>query len=249
MPATRPETPGRPTRTLLALALVGAAACAANSRQDASPVSVQATLDEAPAAPAGAVAEAPAEPIEELEASLAAYEQQLAYNESRLRAMGVRIAAVTDTEAEAGDDRFAPPPPAPGGDAPYDKRRDSSKAKKAEQRPSSPDADMAAGPTSPSSPRPRPQSATRTPTAKPTQPTRGAGSGYVESKPAAAKNADGEVDRCGELCELADATCDLEVKICDLATRHTSEPRYAEVCRRAGDDCRLAADACTRCSP
>jgi hypothetical protein len=234
----------------LGLALAGLVACAANPRQDAAPMGSHPALDEMPAAgaaePSPVDALAPAAEVEDLEASLAAYEQQLAYNETRLRAMGVRIAAIGEAEAQT-DDRFAPPPPARPNDA-GTRSEERAKAKKAESGVAGGTATSSTTPGTAPAPRPQPTTKSATKPTTPKQPARAAGG---DNKPdAEAKNADADAsNRCGELCELADATCDLEAKICDLAARHAGEPRYAEVCRRASDDCRLASDACNVCSP
>ncbi len=53
---------------------------------------------------------------------------------------------------------------------------------------------------------------------------------------------------CKVVCDLKVATCDLEQKICALAERHRDEPRYAEVCGRAKNDCSVATVACDACS-
>lgn len=53
--------------------------------------------------------------------------------------------------------------------------------------------------------------------------------------------------RCERVCGLAEATCDLEVQICELATRHPDEPRYAQACLRAEQQCKAASEACQRC--
>lgn len=56
------------------------------------------------------------------------------------------------------------------------------------------------------------------------------------------------VDRCERICALAQAICGIETRVCDLARAHPHEPRYAEVCTRAHDDCELATSACEECS-
>ena len=185
------------------------------------------TLDEyTPPSPAAA------DGIHDLEATLEAYEQQLARNESRLQAMGVRIAAVeakTMDAVAAAEERFAPPPPSRPGDAAT----------------AAPRAKSAAAPAKKSSTRTAPAA-----TPRPVTPVGGAPASGRAAEQAKDDRDEGEdAARCGELCELAHATCDLEAKICELAARHTDEPRYAEVCRRAGDDCHAAAAACDLCSP
>lgn len=231
-------------KLVLGLALAGPIACAANPRQDAAPGGGYPSFDHAPAAaePSPVEALAPAAELDDLEASLAAYEQQLAHNEDRLRAMGVRIAAVGEAGAQTTTyDRFAPPPPARPNEAPA-RDEERGKAKKTEKAAGATAADPGAAP-------PAPRPTTKPSTSAPTTPRQPARAAAGDRKPEAeAKNAD-DSNRCGELCELADATCDLEAKICDLAARHATEPRYAEVCRRASDDCRLASDACNQCSP
>jgi hypothetical protein len=53
--------------------------------------------------------------------------------------------------------------------------------------------------------------------------------------------------RCAQLCDLSAAICDLEVQICALAENHRNSPAYAEACRRAGEDCDIADQACDQC--
>jgi hypothetical protein len=53
--------------------------------------------------------------------------------------------------------------------------------------------------------------------------------------------------RCERVCDLAEATCELEAQICELAERHPDEPRYEQACLRAEQQCRAASDACQRC--
>lgn len=233
---------------LLTLTLLLATACASNPQDSgvaASPAAEAANLDLY--TPPPPISVSPVEELAGLETSLAAYEAQLAHNEARLQAMGVRIARADPARAsaeKAKDSRFAEPPPARAGDAP-----------------------AGASPKSAAPPAPTKQErkkATETKAAKPTTPRADseldANLGGAARTPAPAQTAPRDEarsaaddrdpgDRCTDLCELASATCDLEAKICDLATRHQSEPRYAEVCQRAGDDCRAAADACTLCSP
>lgn len=196
-----------------------------------------------PEAPVGAAEPAPARadvthdeyrpppppaPTDALEATLEAYEQQLARNESRLHAMGVRIAAVetrTMDAAAAAEPGFAAPPPARPGDA----SRGQPRAKSASTMKKS--------------------AANSPPTATPRPVTPVGGAQGVGRAAERAKDEDDDATHCGELCDLAHATCDLEAKICDLAARHTEDPRYAEVCRRADDDCRAASAACNLCAP
>lgn len=52
---------------------------------------------------------------------------------------------------------------------------------------------------------------------------------------------------CEDLCELREAICGLENKICSLATEH-DRPEYANACARAQGDCRVATEACSACS-
>jgi hypothetical protein len=54
-------------------------------------------------------------------------------------------------------------------------------------------------------------------------------------------------ERCDRICDLAEATCNLEARICAMADRHAGEARYRSACQRASDQCRLASDACSSC--
>lgn len=258
------------TKHSLALALLLVAACASNPDPGVAATPSGAVAQEAQSldryAPPPPVSVSPVEELADLEHSLAAYEAELAQHEARLQSMGVRIARAepagprADADDKADANRFARPPPARPGDAA-----------------SSPTAGAAGGtarPPAPATP-PRPTSkpspeqspskdrkqakkesegdatATKAPRANDPSARTASELGKSADSPARdeAREKDGERSRCADLCDVAHATCDLEAKICDLATRHTDEPRYAEVCQRAGDDCRAAADACTLCSP
>lgn len=56
-----------------------------------------------------------------------------------------------------------------------------------------------------------------------------------------------ELSRCERVCQLAEATCELEDQICALAERHPDEPRYEQACLRAEQQCVAASQACQRC--
>jgi hypothetical protein len=49
------------------------------------------------------------------------------------------------------------------------------------------------------------------------------------------------------VCDLADATCDLETQICTLAEEHSDDPRYTNACVRSEEQCVAAAEACEAC--
>jgi hypothetical protein len=53
--------------------------------------------------------------------------------------------------------------------------------------------------------------------------------------------------RCERLCGLAEATCELETQICELAASHPGESRYQQACLRAEQQCIAASEACQRC--
>lgn len=53
--------------------------------------------------------------------------------------------------------------------------------------------------------------------------------------------------RCERRCELADAVCGLQARICTMAKAHASEPKYGAACRRAERDCERATVACDEC--
>ena len=236
--------PAPATNKLLAFTLL-LAACASNLPEPelaATPAIAQESATQDRYTPPPPAPAAPVEALADLETSLAAYEAQLAQNEARLQAMGVRIARAEPATSANLDNRVAPPPPARPGDAPLAGATSSASARPTEEKSERLRAKKTADPRRPTTPRPN------------------GGFGRTQSDPAGKASApapardeaddkDGERGRCADLCDLASSTCDLEVKICDLAARHVDEPRYAEVCQRAGDDCSAAADACTLCSP
>jgi hypothetical protein len=55
-------------------------------------------------------------------------------------------------------------------------------------------------------------------------------------------------DRCGRICALADATCDLRDRVCGLAAAHEDDMRYQTACARAEDQCTAASEACESCA-
>jgi hypothetical protein len=52
---------------------------------------------------------------------------------------------------------------------------------------------------------------------------------------------------CGRICELTESICELEGRICSLASEHEGETRYADACERAGRDCARGREACNAC--
>lgn len=225
-------------RVLAVVALAAIAGCAA---QDAPEVR--------PAPPTALDAPAPgfAEPIEaepahvEEELGFAEYERLLVANEDRLRAAGVLVAVREETGA---DSLYAPPPPA---DAAEQKSAvaTQSKAKRTDSAGFNGGAagkgrSAAPEPTAPAAPVATRETARRKAASAPKADSADL-SAAAEPEPAGG--------RCQTICDLSSATCDLEARICDLAQRHAGDPRYGELCRRADDDCRVAADACQRCSP
>lgn len=235
-------------KPLSLLLLLFASACASSDvPHESRATAPDAAAHPAPVAPAPALAE-PADELAELEASLDAYERQLADNEARLRAMGVLVAVRDDKFGDATSaGRFAPPPPAVAKTTPTARETEdraatrpadtsSKEPAKDKKRPSRPAGGVGKAATSASSPAPRPA-------------PRGDLAGDSPMRAESKADEDLGRGRCAELCELADSTCDLEAKICDLAARHQGDARYAEVCRRADEDCRIAAEACTVCSP
>jgi len=195
------------------------------------------------------------------ELGLAEYERLLADKETRLRAAGVLLAARGQGAEEARDDRFAAPAPVtaatPQGGVAADENLaaggTTAKSKRAAKGAGAGrSGDVAAEPAPPPPPAPKkPSTSTASRDsrekkvfydARPTQTEAAAGSVPKEESAE-------PVGRCQNICDLSAATCDLEGKICDLAARHADDPRYGELCRRADDDCRQAAEACQRCSP
>jgi hypothetical protein len=55
------------------------------------------------------------------------------------------------------------------------------------------------------------------------------------------------VSRCTSVCELSEAICELEVRICSMAKNHDGDGTYTNACERAVDDCELSGDACDTC--
>ncbi len=53
--------------------------------------------------------------------------------------------------------------------------------------------------------------------------------------------------QCTQICDLAETMCGLETRICDLASQHRDQPRYAQVCAQAQGDCARAKEACHAC--
>lgn len=53
---------------------------------------------------------------------------------------------------------------------------------------------------------------------------------------------------CSNVCELSEAICQLEVRICGLSDVHQGDPIYVNACSRAIEDCDVADDACDRCA-
>ena len=247
---------------LLSLLLLASACASTDVQHEPRPMA------EAAKTPAAGFAAPPADDeFAELESSLEAYEQQLASNEARLRAMGVLVATRDDNamaEAEAPS-RFAPPPPMTtpprkpadladqatvGGatrpteaaKSPDPRARDAREPEKDKEREKAKKRASRATPTGAGK-----SGATSASSPAPSSAPRTDAAGDGPMRPEA--KADESRGRCAELCDLADSTCDLEGKICDLAARHPGEARFAEVCRRADEDCRIAAEACTLCSP
>lgn len=232
--------------SLLALA----AACAS---QDAERFATPAPLDApAPVAPEREEAER-AHHDDEL--GLAEYERLLADKETRLRAAGVLLAARDSRlAADARGGGFAPPPPpapVPAEEVAGEVQSNAAKAKRPHKEATAGRA--ADAPTVAQAPAPvKPKGAATSSTSAPREKKVAYND---EAKPEASAQgytaADDEApgSRCQSICDLSAATCELEGKICELATRHPDDPRYGDLCRRADDDCRQAAEACQRCSP
>ncbi|WAS93801.1 hypothetical protein [Nannocystis punicea] len=232
------------------------AACAS---QDAERVATPAPLDAPAPLPAELQEEAERDNTND-ELGFAEYERLLADKETRLQAAGVLLTArepALGAEMK-GDARFAqpPPPPAPGprgGTVTEEERAGGGAAAKA-KRPRKDSGRAADAARAGEAPAPAPM-APKAATTSSTPATRDKNVQY-EAKPArgdaegfVAANDEAPTNRCQNICDLSAATCELEGKICDLAARHSEDPRYGDLCRRADDDCRQAAEACQRCSP
>ena len=105
-----------------------------------------------------------------------------------------------------------------------------------------------------------PAEAGATPDAEPPQPTAGDAAREVREEAPEALSPPSPGDGvsppgsfngdCETLCDLSSATCDLQVRICVLAERHTDDPRYGNACKRATTDCatvELIADSSCEC--
>lgn len=55
-------------------------------------------------------------------------------------------------------------------------------------------------------------------------------------------------ERCTRVCQLEAAICDISDAICGLAEEHPDEPRYADSCTDARQECGRAEEACRACS-
>lgn len=52
---------------------------------------------------------------------------------------------------------------------------------------------------------------------------------------------------CAPVCNLSEAICELEGRICSMSSEHGEDPTYTAACERASEDCELAADECSAC--
>ncbi len=227
-------------RDVLGAALL-LAGCAAAPHDGEAPVAPPTPLD-APAPPSVQAA-AGEERVVFDDDGFAEYERLLADKETRLRAAGVLLARREDLKDAKTDPRYAPPPPSPvGGDALAAEKGKAGggygRATEAKPRPTTAPA-AASVPADPARKRVSKDKAERTPRPTPAK----------NQEAVAASEDEAGLGRCALICDLADTTCDLEGKICDLAARHPGDARYTDLCRRAEDDCKLAADACQQCSP
>lgn len=226
------------------------AACAS---QDAERFATPAPLDApAPVAPEREEAER-GNPDDEL--GLAEYERLLADKESRLRAAGVLLAARdSGLAADARGGGFAPPPPpapTPAEEVADESQASAAKAKRPRKDASAGRAADAPTVAQATAPAPAPAKPKGGATTSATREKKVAYNADAKPEASAQGYTDDEAtgNRCQNICDLSAATCELEGKICDLATRHPEDPRYGDLCRRADDDCRQAAEACQRCSP
>lgn len=187
--------------------------------------------------------------------SLDDYEAMLAQNEAALRAQGVAI-PVSDTMIALADrdDEDA------GG---YGERTDAAvpEGEAANQAPTEPSPDVGAG-GAVSGPAAKPAAPSPPPTATPApvqdapaaEPAPAPESISTEGRILAGESGNKRAerrqarDRCEAICELAAATCELEARICGLASEHTDDPRYENACARATQDCDIAEEACRACS-
>jgi hypothetical protein len=53
--------------------------------------------------------------------------------------------------------------------------------------------------------------------------------------------------KCEDLCELAQAICEVKTKMCEIADERVSDDEYQNLCRTAKQRCQRASDSCVRC--
>ncbi len=168
--------------------------------------------------------------------SLADIEAELARNDEVLSDAGIMVAAVSIPPVATPDEGGAPPP---GNDAAED-GGDTVIGSEAEDPVEVYDYEDEEAPAMQSAPEPEPMSA---PMDEP-ESVRSRGS---SRRRRAERRSAKDRGHCNRVCDLAEATCDLEVQICEMAERHPDEPRYEQACLRAEQQCVAASRACLRC--
>ncbi len=151
-------------------------------------------------------------------------------NAERLEAQGVRLAFATSSPTGEAD--------APGGSRSYDGKDESESSE-----PAAP----------PAEPAPEPESepvvaAEEDAASSDDKLDVGAARAPSPSKrKASERRTRGEQTRCERICDLAEATCTLSDRICELAAEHVDDVRYENACERATSQCEAASEACSMC--
>lgn len=178
-------------------------------------------------------------PARELQ-NLGDVERELAANEAKLRALGVKLRAGGADEDEAGEERKTES---------TSTRRDRKDGPK--KKPSSQGAPQ---PTAPGDSAPAGGGGSGKGT-MPKQDSIAGGALDDVTQPDAAKatplspnsQQQDAATRCMSICDLSQITCELSAQVCELAERHTEEEDYRAACERAAQDCDVAQEACNEC--
>jgi hypothetical protein len=167
-----------------------------------------------------------------------AIEAELSRKDAELSAAGIVVVARRDVAfGRPAPESPAAPPPAEG-EAPVSGETPEAPAEAPAEPTTEPGADEEADMAQPTD-APRASAERRTVVGK------GDARAAKREKRRAKKSAS---DRCGRICALAQATCDLRDRVCGLAAAHEDDMRYQSACARAEDQCTAASEVCESCA-